>query len=62
MLGFSKGLAYITLIIENNLVKHIRLVERKYTELMMVLSKLKPNFVLGWEAGGGHGGGMVQVK
>lgn len=43
---------------KNNLIKHIRLDERKYTKLIMVLSRLKSSFVLAAAAAAG----MVGVK
>lgn len=44
---------------KNNLIKHIRLDERKYTKLIMVLSRLKSSFVL---AAAAAAAGMVGVK
>lgn len=57
LLGFAKDLVYVTFIIKNNLIKHIRVAERKYPKLTMVLSehRLMHSSVLGWEAGGGDG-------
>lgn len=45
---------------KNNLIKHIRLDERKYTKLIMVLSRLKSSFVLA--AAAAAAAGMVGVK
>lgn len=52
---FSKGLACVAFIIKNNQTKHVRLVERKHTKLIMGPSRLIRCFLLGGEAGGGGG-------